>query len=174
MVLSSEVPHLLLPPACCGFRLLQARPAHCGIRYGAVHLTAGDVNSVTIGHNCNIQDNVVVHVARHSLREPRPTVIGNNVTIGTSSALSTAPVRLLSLQMRSPVVKMCSNSESGSVCAGHGACIHACTIEDDVLIGMGALVLDGAKVRCSAMCCRSFSTSPALARHKNHRCFGPC
>jgi acetyltransferase-like isoleucine patch superfamily enzyme len=31
--------------------------------------------------------------------------------------------------------------------AGHGACIHACTIEDDVLIGMGALVLDGAKVQ---------------------------
>ncbi len=29
---------------------------------------------------------------------------------------------------------------------GHGAIIHACTIEDECLIGMGATVLDGARV----------------------------
>jgi gamma-carbonic anhydrase len=29
---------------------------------------------------------------------------------------------------------------------GHGAIVHACTIEDECLIGMGATVLDGAKV----------------------------
>lgn len=33
----------------------------------------------------------------------------------------------------------------GSSCTiGHGAIVHACTIEDEVLIGMGAIVLDGA------------------------------
>lgn len=32
------------------------------------------------------------------------------------------------------------------VTVGHGAIIHACTIEDECLIGMGAAVLDGAKV----------------------------
>ncbi len=32
------------------------------------------------------------------------------------------------------------------VTVGHAAIIHACTIEDECLIGMGATVLDGAKV----------------------------
>lgn len=43
---------------------------------------AGDVNSITVGQSTNIQDCAVVHVARHALGEPAPTVIGNNVTIG--------------------------------------------------------------------------------------------
>jgi carbonic anhydrase/acetyltransferase-like protein (isoleucine patch superfamily) len=32
------------------------------------------------------------------------------------------------------------------VTVGHGAIIHACTIADEVLIGMGAIVLDGAEI----------------------------
>jgi len=32
------------------------------------------------------------------------------------------------------------------VTVGHGAIIHGCTIEDNVLIGMGAIILDGAVV----------------------------
>jgi carbonic anhydrase/acetyltransferase-like protein (isoleucine patch superfamily) len=32
------------------------------------------------------------------------------------------------------------------VTVGHSAVVHACTIEDEVLIGMGAIVLDGAEV----------------------------
>jgi carbonic anhydrase/acetyltransferase-like protein (isoleucine patch superfamily) len=35
----------------------------------------------------------------------------------------------------------------GSDCTiGHGAMIHACTIEDFCLIGMGAIILDGARI----------------------------
>lgn len=37
------------------------------------------------------------------------------------------------------------------VTIGHGAILHACTIEDEVLIGMGAKVLDGAVVRQGAI-----------------------
>ena len=37
------------------------------------------------------------------------------------------------------------------VTIGHKAVIHACTIEDAVLIGMGAIVLDGAVVKKHAM-----------------------
>ena len=33
------------------------------------------------------------------------------------------------------------------VTIGHGAIVHACTIEDRVLVGMGAKILDGALVR---------------------------
>lgn len=32
------------------------------------------------------------------------------------------------------------------VTVGHGAVIHACTVEDECLIGMGAVVLDGAHI----------------------------
>lgn len=32
------------------------------------------------------------------------------------------------------------------VTVGHGAIVHGCSIEDDVLIGMGAIVLNGARV----------------------------
>ena len=36
------------------------------------------------------------------------------------------------------------------VTIGHGAIVHACTIEDAVLVGMGAIVLDGAVIRREA------------------------
>ena len=32
------------------------------------------------------------------------------------------------------------------VTVGHSAIIHACTIDDEVLIGMGAIILDGAEI----------------------------
>lgn len=32
------------------------------------------------------------------------------------------------------------------VTVGHKAILHACTIEDEVLVGMGAIIMDGAKV----------------------------
>lgn len=82
--------------------------------YGAV--IRGDVNSVTIGSRTNIQDNVLVHVARKALGGvPLATIIGSNVTIG------------------------------------HGAVVHAATIEDCALVGMGATVMDGARVERGAV-----------------------
>ncbi len=48
---------------------------------------AGDVNSIKVGENSNIQDNVVVHVAKHNAQDRAlPTIIGNNVTIGMLSS----------------------------------------------------------------------------------------
>ncbi|VAW66824.1 Protein YrdA [hydrothermal vent metagenome] len=37
------------------------------------------------------------------------------------------------------------------VTIGHGAVVHACTIEDECLIGMGCVVLDGAVIEQGAM-----------------------
>ena len=34
-----------------------------------------------------------------------------------------------------------------NVTVGHGAVVHACTVEDEVLIGIGSVVLDGAIIR---------------------------
>jgi gamma-carbonic anhydrase len=48
---------------------------HCSVWYGAV--LRGDVHSIKIGHNVNIQDNVVIHCTYRK----SPTSIGNNVSI---------------------------------------------------------------------------------------------
>ncbi|PRW57618.1 gamma carbonic anhydrase mitochondrial [Chlorella sorokiniana] len=77
--------------------------------YGAV--IRGDVNSVSIGDKTSVQDNVLIHVAKHNAAgQALPTVIGSRVTIGP------------------------------------GATVHAATIEDCVVIGMGATIMDGVKV----------------------------
>ena len=66
----------------------------------------GDVNSIRIGDDTNIQDGVVIHATYQT----HATTIGNRVSIG------------------------------------HNAIVHGCTIEDEVLIGMGSIVMDGCVV----------------------------
>lgn len=38
-----------------------------------------------------------------------------------------------------------------NVSIGHGAIIHGCTIDDNVIIGMGAIVLNGAHIRKNSL-----------------------
>ncbi len=66
----------------------------------------GDVNTIRIGSQTNIQDNCVVHV--HP--DDHPTVVGNHVTVG------------------------------------HSVTLHGCSVDDLCLIGMGAVILDGAHI----------------------------
>lgn len=82
---------------------------HCSVWFNAV--VRGDVNSITIGHNTNIQDGAVIHCTYQKAR----TTIGNNVSIA------------------------------------HNAIVHGCTLEDNVLIGMGAIVMDDAVVQTGAI-----------------------
>ena len=77
---------------------------NCTIWFNAV--VRGDVNSIRIGNNTNIQDGAIIHCTY----EKAETTIGSNVSIG------------------------------------HNAIIHGCTIEDNVLVGMGAIVMDKAIV----------------------------
>ena len=76
--------------------------------YNAV--VRGDSNSIVIGKSTNIQDNAVLHTSRNYALE-----IGDNVTIG------------------------------------HGAIVHGCTIGNNVLIGMGAIILDGVVIEDDCM-----------------------
>lgn len=46
------------------------------------------------------------------------------------------------------------------VTVGHGAILHACTIHDRVLIGMGAIVLDGAVIESDVMVAAGALVSP--------------
>ena len=54
---------------------------NCSIWFNAI--LRGDVNSIRIGHNVNIQDNVVVH----GTYKKNATTIGNNVSIGHSAII---------------------------------------------------------------------------------------
>lgn len=73
---------------------------HCSIWFNAV--IRGDVHSIRIGNNVNIQDGATVHCTY----QKSPVTIGNNVSIA------------------------------------HNAIIHGCTIHDNVLVGMGAILMD--------------------------------
>jgi carbonic anhydrase/acetyltransferase-like protein (isoleucine patch superfamily) len=72
----------------------------CSIWFNAV--VRGDVHTIRIGNNVNIQDGAVVHCTY----QKAPVTIGNNVSIA------------------------------------HNAVVHGCTIHDNVLIGMGAIIMD--------------------------------
>lgn len=77
---------------------------NCTVWFNAV--VRGDVHSITIGNNTNIQDGVVIHGTYQKAK----TVIGNNVSIA------------------------------------HNAVVHGCTLEDNVLVGMGAIIMDDAVI----------------------------
>jgi carbonic anhydrase/acetyltransferase-like protein (isoleucine patch superfamily) len=77
----------------------------------------GDVNAIRIGARSNIQDGTIIHVThRHAaLPDGRPTIVGDDVTVG------------------------------------HQCILHACTIENLCLVGMGSVVLDGAILRAGVL-----------------------
>jgi len=76
----------------------------CSVWFNAV--VRGDVNSIIIGDQTNIQDGVVVHCTYQKAE----TVIGHHVSVG------------------------------------HNAIIHGCTLQNFILVGMGAIVMDHAIV----------------------------
>ncbi len=46
------------------------------------------------------------------------------------------------------------------VTIGHNATVHACTLEDEVLIGMGAVVLDGARIGTRSIVAANATVTP--------------
>lgn len=81
----------------------------CSVWFNAV--VRGDVHSIRIGNNVNIQDGAIVHCTY----QKAAVTIGNNVSIA------------------------------------HRALIHGCTIQDNVLIGMGAIIMDGAIIESNSI-----------------------
>ena len=81
----------------------------CSVWFTAV--IRGDVHSIRIGNEVNIQDGAVIHCTY----EKTKTHIGNNVSIG------------------------------------HNALVHGCTIADNVLIGMGSIVMDNCEIESGSI-----------------------
>ena len=81
----------------------------CSVWFQAI--IRGDVNSIRIGNNVNIQDAAILHCSY----QRAATTIGNNVSVG------------------------------------HRSIIHGCTIKDNVLIGMGAMIMDNTVVESNCL-----------------------
>ncbi len=91
---------------------------NANIWYGAV--LRGDVNSISVGENSNIQDNTVVHCDGGF-----PTLIGNNVTIGHGS-----------------IIHGCEIKDNTLI--GMGAIVlNGAIIGSNVIVAAGALVTGG-------------------------------
>jgi len=85
------------------------------------------VGDVTIGNNCSVWFNAVI----------RGDV--NAITIGNESNIQDGAV------IHATYLKA-STQIGNRVSVGHNAIVHGCTIHDNVLIGMGAIVMDHAIV----------------------------
>ncbi len=81
----------------------------CSIWFNTV--IRGDVHSIRIGNNVNIQDNAVIHCTY----QKAAVSIGSNVSIA------------------------------------HSAIVHGCTIHDNVLVGMGAILMDDVVVESNSV-----------------------
>lgn len=101
----------------------------CSVWYGAV--LRGDVNAIRVGARTNLQDNVVVHVARHTAgsNPPRPTTIGCDTTVGHGATLHACTI--------------------GDGCLiGMGATVlDGAVVESGSIVAAGALVPPGAVVK---------------------------
>lgn len=87
---------------------------------------------VIIGSDCSIWFNAVVRGDVHQIR------IGNNVNIQDG-------VIIHCTYQKAPV------SIGNNVSIAHSAIVHGCTIHDNVLVGMGAILMDGVVVESNSV-----------------------
>ncbi|WP_080237411.1 gamma carbonic anhydrase family protein [Spirosoma rigui] len=85
------------------------------------------VGDVTMGRDCTVWFNAVV----------RGDV--NSITIGDRTNIQDGAVIHCTYQRFKTTI-------GSSVSIAHNAIVHGCTVEDNVLIGMGAIVMDGAVI----------------------------
>ena len=86
---------------------------NCSIWYGTV--LRGDVNTITIGNNVNIQDGAVVH----TLYQRSKTMIGDNVSIGhNATVLDNAVVESGAIVAANALVTSGMRVEGGWIYAG--------------------------------------------------------
>jgi carbonic anhydrase/acetyltransferase-like protein (isoleucine patch superfamily) len=85
------------------------------------------VGEVSIGDDSSVFYNAVIRADLAEVKIGKRTNIQDNVCIHVSTGVGV--------------------NIGDEVTVGHGAVLHGCTIEDNVLIGMGAILMDGAHIK---------------------------
>jgi len=93
---------------------------------------AAILGDVTFGANCSVWFNAVI----------RGDV--NQITIGNKVNIQDGAVIHCTYQKHATII-------GNNVSIGHNAIVHGCTIEDNVLIGMGAIVMDNCLVKSNSI-----------------------
>ena len=94
--------------------------------------TATIVGDVTMGADCSVWFNAVI----------RGDV--NSITIGNKVNIQDGAVVHCTYQKHPTVI-------GNNVSIGHNAIVHGCTIKDNVLIGMGAIVMDNCVIESNSI-----------------------
>ena len=84
------------------------------------------IGDVTIGRDCGIWFGSVIRGDDNLIK------IGNETNVQDNAVLHVDKEHTIEI--------------GSGVTIGHGAIIHGCKIEDECLIGMGAIILNGAKI----------------------------
>lgn len=90
------------------------------------------VGDVEMGNQCSIWFNTVVRGDVNSIR------IGNRVNIQDGAVIHCT-------------YKKAATRIGNNVSVGHNAIVHGCTVHDNVLIGMGAIVMDHAVIHSNSI-----------------------
>jgi len=90
------------------------------------------VGDVITGDDCSIWFNAVVRGDVNSIR------MGNKVNVQDGAVIH------CTFQRTKAII-------GNNVSIGHNAIVHGCAIEDDVLIGMGAIIMDNALVKSNTI-----------------------
>lgn len=90
------------------------------------------VGDVIIGNNCSVWFNAVIRGDVNSIR------------IGDKTNIQDGAVIHCTYERAATVI-------GSRVSVGHNAIVHGCTVEDNVLIGMGAIVMDNAVVQTNCI-----------------------
>ncbi len=85
------------------------------------------VGDVVMGDDCSVWFNAVIRGDVNSIR------LGNKVNVQDGAIIHCTYLKA-------------GTTVGNNVSIGHNAIVHGCVIEDDVLIGMGAIVMDHARV----------------------------
>ncbi len=90
------------------------------------------VGEVEMGDNCSVWFNAVVRGDVHYIK------IGNNVNIQDGAIIHCT-------YQKSPV------NIGNNVSIAHNAIVHGCTVHDNVLIGMGSIIMDDAVIESNSI-----------------------
>ncbi len=90
------------------------------------------IGNVTMGNDCSIWFNAVIRGDVHYIK------MGNKVNVQDGAVIHAT-------YEKSPT------NIGNSVSIGHSAIVHGCTINDNVLIGMGAIVMDDAVIESNSI-----------------------